>query len=247
MCVRNDYENLFLQHGISRQEVCSMTEVEFQKTLDVFRNEPADITGNNPYAGGTSQYRYISPKLAHLHAANQINDDYEEDLQRAIQNSLAEQSECKNRTISSQFEDNRIRDEQDQEYRTACDDAQQQTFDVRNQEIYTANEELIAEELQQEREGAVIGRYYSLPIEPATGTTIAVVVNGERCIRKFDPQRLAADVYSWVAGQTIHCDEGKLYFDEFELAMAGKGVVDPEKTLEEQGMTGRILLQIVLL
>jgi hypothetical protein len=219
-----------------------MTEVEFQKTLDYFRNDTGDITENNPYAGVTSQYRYISPKLAHLHAANQTNDDYEEDLQRAIQNSLAEQY---GPTISSEYEDNQIRDEQDQEYRMACDNAEQQTFDVRNQEIYTANETLIAEESQQEREGEVVGRYYSLPREPAAGTTVAVIVNGERCIRKFDPQRLAADVYSWVAGQTIHCNDGKLYFDEFELAMAGKGVVDPEKTLEEQGMTGRIMLQIV--
>jgi hypothetical protein len=240
MSLRNDYERLFMGHGISRQEVCSMTDVEFQKTLDYFLNDeqPAD---NNPHAGVTSQYRYISPKMAQFYSANAACDD-DEALQQAIRDSLNEHYAAR---AQHEFDDNCIREEQDREYRTACDDADQQTFDTRNQELFHANEAVIAEELQQERDGEVIGRYYSLPPEPMTGSTIGVMVNGERCVRKFDPQCLAADVYSWVAGQTIHCDEGKLYFDEFELAMVGKGVVDPNQTLAEQGMSGRIMLQVV--
>jgi hypothetical protein len=245
MSLRNDCEELFVRHGISRNEVCSMTDVEFQKTLDDLLNETQ--CPNNSYATITSQYRYISPKMAQFHAANIECDEDDEALQQAIKNSLEDHYSSNSRNAKSQevFDDNMIRDEQDREYRTACEEAEQQTFDMRNQEIFNANETVIAKEQQQERNGAVIGRYYSLPPEPATGTTIAVVVNGERCIRKFDPRRLAADVYSWVAGQTIHCDEGKLYFDEFELAMAGKGIVDTDRTLEDQGMSGRILLQTV--
>jgi hypothetical protein len=244
MSLRNDYEDLFMRHGISRRELCSMTEVEFQKTLDAFLNEKptADSKHNTDV---TSQYRYISPKMAQFHASSAEYDD-EEALQQAIENSLEEYYASNTRNAKSQqaFDDNRIREEQDSEYRTLCENVEQQRFDTRNQEVFNANEAVIAEELQQEREGEVIGRFYSLPPEPATGTTIAVVVNGVRCIRKFDPQRLAADVYSWVAGQTIHSDEDKLYFDEFELVMPGKGVVDPDRTLEEQKMSGRIILQI---
>jgi hypothetical protein len=248
MSLRNDYEQLFVQHGISRQEVCSMTENEFQKTLAYFLEENG-LPDSSPFPGITSQYRYISPKMAQLHGANCECEDEEQALQRAIQNSLEEYyvSNARNAKPTPEFEDNRIRDEQDHEYQMACEDAEQDTFNTRNQEIFNANEAIISQELQQERESAVIGRYYSLPPEPPIGTTIAIVLNGERYIRKFDPQRSAADVYSWVAGQTIHCDEGKLYFDEFELAIAGKDVVDPNRTLEDQGLTGRIMLQIVAL
>jgi hypothetical protein len=63
-------------------------------------------------------------------------------------------------------------------------------------------------------------------------------------MRKFDPRRSGADVYSWVAGQAIHNDDGKLYFDDFEIVIPGRGVVDPEKTLEEQGLKGRVMIQI---
>jgi hypothetical protein len=225
-----------------------MTENEFQKTLAYFLEENG-FPDNSLFPGITSQYRYISPKMAQFHATNFECEDEEQALQQAIQNSLEEYyaSNPRNAKPTPEFDDNQIRDEQDHEYQTACEDAEQDTFNTRNQETFNANEAIIAQELQQEREGAVIGRYYSLPPEPPTGTTIAVFLNGERCIRKFDPQRPAADVYSWVAGQTIHCDEGKLYFDEFELSIAGKDVVDPNRTLEDQGLTGRIMLQVVAL
>jgi hypothetical protein len=243
MSVRNDYEELFVRHGISRKEVCAMTEAEFQQTLDHFLNERNPVREDNSVI--TSQYRYISPKMAQFYAAQQQDwEDEEEALQRAIQDSLLETSATPGQQ-SVRSEASQVREEQDHEYKAACEDAEQQTFESRNQDIFVANEAAIAQEQQEERDGAVIGRYYSLPAEPATGTTIAAVVNGERCIRKFDPDRPAADVYSWVAGQTIHSDEGKLYFDEFELAMAGKGPVDPERTLKDQGMTGRVMLQVV--
>jgi hypothetical protein len=32
------------------------------------------------------------------------------------------------------------------------------------------------------------------------------------------------DLYSWVAGQTIHKDKDKLYFDDFEIVVADGGV-----------------------
>jgi hypothetical protein len=61
--------------------------------------------------------------------------------------------------------------------------------------------------------------YDSLPTEPTEGTTIATFVGGERYIRRFDPKARAADVYAWVAGQTIDFDDNQLFFDEFELRM----------------------------
>jgi hypothetical protein len=255
--MRNDYEELFLRHGISRQELCSMTEVEFQKTLKYFLSENPEISNDIPDARTTSQYRYVSAKLVNAQVYAPDNYNEEEALQIAIMNSLEDQdqhSANSNSSISEQspqapvappYSDfHRLREEQDRDFRAACEEAQQQTFDARNQEIFNANEAIIAEENQQERDGEVIARYYSLPSEPTSGTTIAVVVNGERCVRKFNSHCPAADVYSWVAGQTIHTDENKLYFDEFELVIPGRGVLDPERTLEEQGMTGRMMVHV---
>jgi hypothetical protein len=244
MSIRNDYEELFVSRGISRQEVCSMTDAEFQKTLDYFLNERQSPHDSHPYAGVASQYRYVSAKLAR--ARPPPADDFDDDaLRRAIASSLEDQRRrAAPAHDSARADAGAVRAAQDREYREAYDDAQQQDFDARNAAIYQTNAALIAEERQQERECEVVRRYYSLPAEPARGTTIAVHVNGERCVRRFDPARRAADVYSWVAGQTIHSDEGKLYFDEFEVLVAGGGVVDPEKTLDEQGLRGRVMLQI---
>jgi hypothetical protein len=47
-----------------------------------------------------------------------------------------------------------------------------------------------------------------------------------------------------VEGQTIHNDKDKLYFDDFEIVVAGGAVVEPERTLEEQGLNGPVIVQI---
>jgi len=258
-----------------------MTEVEFQKTLQYFLDEDHKVSESNPYAQVTSQYRYVSPKVAQTHpqtqaqARTQAGDhhydyDYDEDeaIRIAIMNSLEDEfpknnqhseepTSCQSSVSSSSssysyaFHNQQKPtgpmsevQQQDCEYRAVCEAVDQQNFDIRNQEWLEANAAQVAEEEKQKKEAEVISRYYGLPPEPNSGITIAVIINGERCIRKFNPKMCASDVYSWVAGQTINCDDEKLFLDEFELIIPGKGVLDPELTLEEQELKGRIMLQI---
>jgi hypothetical protein len=137
-----------------------------------------------------------------------------------------------------------LRAEQNREYQEACKEAERRTFDARNQDWVKANAAQLESEQRKEKEAEVISRYYGLPAEPAEGTTIATFVRGERCVRKFDPKARAADVYAWVAGQTIDSASEKLFFDEFELRIAGGRVVDADLALDEQGIKGRIMVQV---
>jgi hypothetical protein len=170
----DDYEELFVFRGISRQEVSLMTDVEFQKTLDDFRKESRSRHDNIPDAGMTSQYRYVSAKPAHRYQQIAENfDDVDQARRRAIQNFVEEQ-EAHN---SARRDRSKIHAEQDGEDGDACNDSQQREFDARNEEIHHANQAPMTDEDGQEgeeREGEVIRRYDSLPPEPAKGTTIAV-------------------------------------------------------------------------
>jgi hypothetical protein len=134
--------------------------------------------------------------------------------------------------------------QQDLDYKAVCEAADKSEFESLNNERFATNEVQIAEEENRGKEAEVIARYYGLPPEPSAGTTIAVVIDGQRKTRRFDPKRAAADVYSWVAGQTINADDGKLFIVEFELAVPGKGPIDPERTLYEQGIDGRVMVQV---
>jgi hypothetical protein len=251
-----------MSHGISRRELCSMREAEFQKTLQYFRGDGRHIDDSNNLARVTSQYRYVSPKVSQRPAAPEANYDEDDAIRIAIMNSLDDQlpkstppqreaTSCQSSSYSYVFHEPRSPtgplseiQQQDLEYKAVCEAADQKDFDSRNQEWFSANETQIAEEESRGKEAEAIARYYGLPPEPSAGTTIAVVMDGQRKMRKFDPKRPAADVYSWVAGQTINADDGKLFIGEFELAVPGKGVIDPELTLDEQGIGGRVMVQI---
>lgn len=350
---RNDYENLFLQHGISRNELCMMTDAEFQKTLQYFLSNPDTNNQYNNYANNSSsQYRYISPKLyaqresqmrrprrepmiqttggwepayqpSHQSSysyqreepTNQSNEnsfeqqypdysqyqqiDEDEALQAAIQSSLQEHYQSipsqemepeqeqenypseenngfngyqeeqepdpepevpsssyshvfkqtkKNERIP-QNEAQRLLDEQNRDYHKCVEEAFQREMEENLAKHYEENQQQIEKEEQEQRIGEVVSKYYSLKPEPAQGTTIAVMINGQRYIRKFDPNSKAEDVYAWAAGQTIdeEDEDEKLYFYNFELQAPGIGVISPDETLAEQGVKGRVMLNVVML
>lgn len=334
MSSRNDYENLFLQHGISRSELCMMTDTEFQKTLQYFLSEPSSNTTTNNYSN-SSQYRYISPKL-YAQRESQMRrsrrepmiqrergidspyqssqptqasyssypdysqyQQYDEDaaLQAAIQSSLQEQqsnnqlndipnntnfnqnyvineqpeykdetNDQKDTEISSstyshvykpnvknervpQTEDQRLFDEQTKEYHRCVEEAFQKEMEENLSKHYEQNQQQIEKEELDRRIGEVVSKYYSLKPEPKTGTTVAVNINNQRYIRKFDPNSKGEDVYAWAAGQTIdeEDEEEKLFLDNFELQIPGIGVLSHEKTLAEQGIKGRVMMNIVML
>ncbi|KAH0792262.1 hypothetical protein GPJ56_003788 [Histomonas meleagridis] len=282
MCSRNDFENLFIQHGYRRDEICSMPEKVFQRTLDSFLNEDQSPEVN-PYYPET-QYRYVSQRqaqenqkryaayLAELQKQQQQQNqnrqansayqdcDEEEALRIAMMRSLEEnyakpKEECPQPSNPNNDQTNSYRNiqnsrniinEQNNEYRDACEQAFQTEMEQNHNKHFEENEAIIREEEQNQREAEVIGRYYGLKPEPQTGIAIAVNIFGQRYIRKFNSCDLAKDIYSWVAGQTINEDQ-KLYFDMFNLRKPNGQVLDPEMTLEEQGIKRSTMLQIELL
>jgi hypothetical protein len=268
MACRNDYETLFMKHGISRRELCSMTEVEFLKTLEFFLSEGQQIDESNTDASVASQYRYISPKIARIQPKTERAPTYDENeaIRIAIMNSLEDQCPSSNQTsreatsgqsasyshvlhpqhqsTTLKTEAQELRAEQNREYREACEEVERRTFDAHNQDWMKANAAQLESEQREEKEAEVISKYYGLPAEPAEGTTIATFVRGKRYIRKFDPKAHAADVYAWVAGQTIDAGSEKLFFDEFELRIAGGGVIDADLALDKQGLKGRVMVQV---
>lgn len=152
------------------------------------------------------------------------------------------------KNVGYQTENQRILSDQDREYNEACEKAFSEEMNNRQDEYYEANNYLIQEEMKREREAAVLGKYYGLPEEPKQGVTIAVMMNGKRLIRKFNPDEYGIDVYAWVAGQTIDEEpDSRLYFDNFELGIGGGHIIDMNQTLQEQGVTGRVLININML
>lgn len=318
MISRNDYENLFIQNGISRSELCMMTNAEFQKKLRYFLSNSTTNQSNSNSVN--SQYRYISPKLYAEREARMrresrepsfnneresehVNSNYpdysqyqqydeEAALQAAIQSSLQDQI---NQSATSQEENfknqnnesiNKEDETEKQNQETASSStyshvykkspsneriaqtAEQRLFDEQTTEFQRMEEEAFKKEMEEniskhfeenekeiEREeierkiGEVVSKYYSLKPEPQTGVTVAVNMSNQRIIRKFDPNSKGEDVYAWVAIQTIdeEDDEDKLFFDNFELHVNGIGVVSPEKTLAEQGIKGRVMMNIISL
>lgn len=267
MCSRNDFEDLFLQRGYLRDEICSMPEDVFRRLLDSFLNE--DNSNSNPEIRTSSQYRYVSQRQAqenqrryeeyvqNMRSQYQNEEDEDEAMRIAMMNSLNENyanapgsstaadsaNSADNANTGSSAD---IVDEQNAEYANARNEAYQTELENSFAKHFEENERIIEQEREQQREAELVGRYYGLKQEPATGVTVGIMLRGKRFVRRFDPAELAADVYSWIAGQTIHEDE-RLYLDMFQLKKATGEVVDPDATLQDQNIKGRIMLQIDML
>jgi hypothetical protein len=278
MFCRNDYESLFLQHGISRRELCSMTNAEFEKTLAYLKQVKPNSQGlGNSSLGFSSQYRYISPQPAQQYqrparepeyAAFDAGYDEEESRRRTIMNSLnvnysrssaaptcppndhacssysPAYKEASRPNESPLTANQRIIREQNREYAQACDAAAEANWNARNEAHFRETESAIKAAELEDREREVVSRYSRLGAEPETGTTIAVQVNGQRRVRRFAFNELCRNVYTWVAGQTIHNETDRLLFDDFELRAPGIGVLDPEQSLAEQGLIGRVMIHV---
>jgi hypothetical protein len=82
-----------MKGSVSRPSFCSLTRVEFQKTIESFLIEGQQICESNPSPGITSQYRYISPKLAQAqHEPERETGSHKEEVIRIfVLNSLGDQ------------------------------------------------------------------------------------------------------------------------------------------------------------
>ena len=244
-----------------------MTDNEYRSALNqVLIDESQGVY--NPVT--PSQYRYVSQSLVDQSDMGQYQGGYDEEeaIRIATMNSLQDQFNAYQRdrserrsapsqdpcaepvredsTPASSHRDIII--DQDRAYQDACEEHDRRTREAESQHHFEENEKEIAEQEQQSKEAEVMRLYYGLPPEPQTGTTVAVMSNGERLVRKFSSDEKAGDIYIWIAGQSVLADaEEKLFLDEFELRMPGGIVVDPNQTLEQQGLEGRVMVQVHML
>ena len=137
----------------------------------------------------------------------------------------------------------RIRKDQDDEYQNAILEQQQREREAEEQRRREEEEQRRQEQQQLNREDELQTKFKALPAEPATGTAVAVQMNGKRLQRKFDPQAKGEVVYVWIAGQTLESDE-KLFLDSFILKTATGAAIAKEEPLDAQGVTGRVMVVI---
>lgn len=97
----------------------------------------------------------------------------------------------------------------------------------------------------------VIENAKNIPPEPektASGAiSIAVSLpNGNRIIRNFYKNESAQDVFFWAAEKIMNLENPPV-IKEFELKMPTGGSLDNQKTLEEQGIAGRTMLNALII
>jgi hypothetical protein len=125
-----------------------------------------------------------------------------------------------------------LRLNQDSEFDTAIEEAKER-------DRKAAQKEDAAQRIKREKMGEFTRLLKSLRPEPASGTTLAVMLpDGKRVTRRFDPAEKGMFVYVWVAGQI----GGEALPDSLEIKMSVGTVLERERRLNEQGFTGRVLL-----
>ena len=102
-----------------------------------------------------------------------------------------------------------------------------------------AKENEVQEDPLEVRRREIQEKAANLPPEPAEGLVLAVTTpDQKRIMRKFDKGDKGEIVKLWVASS-------ESIFQEFELRLPGGSALEDEKTLEEQGIKGRTLFNVV--
>ena len=141
-----------------------------------------------------------------------------------------------------------IRNAQDFEFAQAQQEAHKKEMEQINQKRLEEEKKRAEEREKQDKINKVTNMVKKLPAEPEKGITIAVQFpSGERKTRKFAANTKGEYVYAWAASHKIDGpDEEKLFMDSFELRPMGpqSEALNQDKTLEGQGISGRVLLAL---
>jgi hypothetical protein len=141
-----------------------------------------------------------------------------------------------------------LRRSQDDEYVETVEEAQRR--EAEEDRMRRESEEAkgrIAEEMER-KASEVEEMARAMAPEPMQGVAIAAsLVGGERVVRRFRPSDQGKWVYAWVAWKST--GKGRvLAFDDFELkTTVGNAKLECDRTLHEQGITGRVLFAVSLL
>jgi hypothetical protein len=135
---------------------------------------------------------------------------------------------------------------------TFCDDpddlpttVSSHSIEIDDFETDSMTEKWRSEQERRRREDELAAKFRALPAEPRTGVSIAFSMpNGSRIKRTFEPNVTGELIYIWVAGSTIGW-ERQLELGTFELEVPlGMKRVEKNRTLAEQGISGRMVLAV---
>lgn len=114
------------------------------------------------------------------------------------------------------------------------------------EEVLRIAREKELEKAESDPRKAILEKAAALAPEPENGITLAVVFPSQkRLSRKFAKDTKGEDVVIWTAAQDDLLEYGSNPI-EFELRQPGGAAIIQDKTLDEQGITGRTLFNVVL-
>jgi hypothetical protein len=139
-------------------------------------------------------------------------------------------------------EDEKLRQHQNAEFEQAENEAREL------QKMEAIKQAKVQQELENDQiqRGAIQKRAAQIPEEPATGVQIAICFpDQKRVVRKFDADQNTEDVLAFVANHDQMFDN-KMRPRAFSVAFgAGNAMLDPAKTLSEQGIRGRTMMRVI--
>jgi hypothetical protein len=138
--------------------------------------------------------------------------------------------------------DSAVRDEQDREFARAEQDALMRSFERREQRATAEEERRAVLAADADCRVAVRLALEAIGPEPADGVLIVVVFPPkDRVSRRFLPSQPGEHVYAWIENEDFMWRDNNLI--KFTLK-TGPAELDREKTLGEQGISGRCMLQV---
>ena len=263
MTNRAPWAQAFFEQGISRDDMMAMSDAEFASTCEFLSNAGLAPHGVDlPLASPSDDPELqaaIEASLALASASSQPKPEQPKQPERP-KPEPAKPAPAKpsnpgralpGRTVSSQ-----LRYQQNQEYEDAQREALEREFQEQQRlamekSAQEAREKMEREQAAQQanqrqaRRREMQERAKRLPPEPADGVQIAFNMPSKaRIMRKFDKTRPCEDLFVFVEAADEMFDENDEP-REYVLAQ-GPSTLVREKTLEEQGITRRTLVNVVL-
>lgn len=243
---RTNWAPAFSKLGYSLEQVLSMTTMEFTNCRDYLESE-----GYKP--GPIKEPTEAEIEAAILKDIREQRKNPQRNQRQQNRNPIRNQNRVRvpppmvqltqeqiDKIVKEQEETETLIKQQNKEYKEA-EAEMQKKIDSKKAEAVKLSSKF----------SEVIENAKNIPPEPeksANGAiTIAITLpNGNRIMRNFLKTESAQDVIFWCAEKIMNLESPPV-IKEFELKMPTGGSLNNTKTLEEQGITGRTMLNALLI
>ena len=243
---RTSWAPAFSKIGYSLEQVLSMTNTEFTNCRDYLESEGykpgpvKELTDEEAEAAILKEIldRKKNPqKNQRQQNRNQIRNPNRVRAPPPMPRLTPEQID---QIVKEQEETEALIKKQNQEFKEA-EAKMQKRIDSKKEEAVKLSSQF----------SEIIENAKNLPPEPEKSANGAVLIaislpNGSRIIRNFLKSESAQDVFYWAAEKIMNLEDPPK-IREFDLKMPTGGSLDNKKSLEEQGITGRTMLNALII